>query len=47
MIVHLYGGSDRAKRTARPCRSGRTILTEKLGRLGAEAMETCQGEADS
>lgn len=26
--------------------SGRTVLTEKLGRLGAEATETCQGEAE-
>ena len=26
--------------------SGKTILTEKLGRLGAEATETCQGEAE-
>jgi hypothetical protein len=25
---------------------GRTILTEKLGRLGAEALETCEGEAE-
>jgi len=27
--------------------SGKTILTEKLGRLGSEATETCQGEAES
>jgi hypothetical protein len=26
--------------------SGRTIVTEKLGRLGAEATETCEGEAE-
>jgi len=25
---------------------GQTILTEKLGRLGAEALETCEGEAE-
>jgi hypothetical protein len=27
--------------------SGRAILTEKLGRLGSEASETYQGEAES
>jgi hypothetical protein len=26
--------------------AGRTILTENLGRLGAEAIETCEGEAE-